>query len=143
MAHHIKLAAEIAGYVLAGLIVIPLILTAIRGLFLRRAAPWTPGDVAEAERQAAAEWWPHRSLVALDIFYNVVVLRGQQNETISTHAWRASLLGHRWGIAMCVWLDWWQPNHGPQAASGDLQRSTARVSILSKLLQSFFSPGRE
>lgn len=33
------------------------------------------------------------------------------------------------------WLSWIQPNHGQKAASGDLERATSRVSVLSRLLK--------
>ena len=111
------------------------LIATIRAILGRISPPWVSADVAIAEERAAAEWWPHRSLVALDIFINVVVLRGQQDETISTHAWRAFLEGKLWGKLMTGWLCWIQPNHGQQAASGDLERAQVRVAILSELLE--------
>jgi hypothetical protein len=73
-------------------------------------------------------------LDALDIFLNVWFLHGENDETMSTHAWRAKLEGHLWGEAMNFWLNGFQENHGPQAASGDLERAAVRVAVLSKLL---------
>jgi hypothetical protein len=61
-------------------------------------------------------------------------LRGQQDETISTHSWRASVEGKRWGKLMNAWLGWLEPCHGQKAASGDLERAMARVAVLSRFL---------
>lgn|SRR5208337_3134741 len=124
----------LSGIAIAGLLVIGFIIASIRALLGHKDAPWVVGDVAAAEAKAAGEKYPHRVLVAFDIFMNVVFFFGEQDETISTHAYRAKLWGHWWGIAMSWWLCLLQPNHGPLAASGDLQRATARVSVLSKLL---------
>lgn len=129
-----KLAGEISGAILAGLVAIPLALMAIRTKLNGSAPPWIPTDVAGAEEIASHEGWLHRSLGAFDIAFNVILLRGQQDETISTHCWRASLEGKTWGRATTTWLDWWQENHGPRAASGDLQRATVRVLMLRKAL---------
>lgn len=129
-----KLAAEISGAIVAGLVVIPLALMAIRTKLDGPALAWIPDDVAQAEHLAGKEGWLRRSLGAFDIAFNVIILRGQQDETISTHCWRASLEGKTWGRAMITWLDWWQENHGPRAASGDLQRATVRVLMLRKAL---------
>ena len=120
--------------ILASLFAVPLLITAIRTLIEGSAPAWVPGDIAAAEARAAAEGWLHRSLAAFDIAFNVIVLRGQQDETISTHAYRAAVAGRFWGKLMCRWLDWFQPNHGPKAASGDLERATARVAVLNRLL---------
>lgn len=139
--HHFFVVLEwvfgLSAITIAGLIVMALAMASIRALLghsKQKQMPWVPGDVASAEARAAAEGYLHRVLVALDIFLNVVVLRGQQDETISTHSWRASVEGKLWGKGMNTWLGWIQPFHGQKAASGDLERATARVSILSKAL---------
>lgn len=136
--HHLLVVLEwilgLSATTIGGLLVIGFILASIRALLGHKDAPWVIGDVAAAEALAAAEGWPHRALVAFDIFCNVVFFFGDQDETISCHAYRASLWGHWWGIAMTWWLCLLQPSHGQLAASGDLQRATARVSILTRLL---------
>jgi hypothetical protein len=76
----------------------------------------------------------HRWLDAFDIFLNVTFMNGTNDETMSAHAWRASLLGHKWGIAMNWWLNGFQPNHGYQAACGDLQRALNRAAMMRKIL---------
>jgi hypothetical protein len=78
---------------------------------------------AVQEAQAAKEGYLHRCLVAFDIFCNVVILKGQQGETVSTHSARAAFLGKRWGIYMSAFLNWFQPDHGAKAACGDLERA--------------------
>ena len=85
--------------------------------------PLTPEQVKQEEAQAASEGYLHRALVAFDIFCNVVFLRGQQDETISTHSARAATQGKWWGIAMSTWLGWIQSDHGAKAAAGDMQRA--------------------
>jgi hypothetical protein len=86
------------------------------------------------ELTASKEGWAHRALVAFDIAFNVIVLRGAPDETISSHAWRAEQEGKFWGIWMCHWLNGFQSNHGFKAASGDLERAQARVNVLRKAL---------
>ena len=129
-----RIAVEASAITVVGLITVALIMATVRALLGRAKEVWNVSDVATAEAQAAVEGYPHRSLVALDIFLNVLVLRGQQDETISAHAWRASVERHVWGIAMNTWLCWIQPNHGQKAASGDLQRAKVRVAVLAKAL---------
>ena len=125
---------ELSAITISGLLVIGFILASVRALMGHKDAPWVIGDIAAAEARAAGEKYPHRALTALDIFMNVVFFFGDQDETISTHSYRAKLWGHWWGTAMTWWLCLLQPNHNFLAASGDLERATARVSILSKLL---------
>lgn len=85
--------------------------------------PFPECDVVKAEEQAAKEGWLHRIFVAGDQFFNVLLWRGWPDETISAHAERAAIEGHRWGIAMCWWLDLIQPQHGHKAMSGDIRRA--------------------
>lgn len=132
--HNVLLGLEITGIVSAGLILIPLLMATVRALWGGRIKPWIVGDVAPAEKLVSEEGWLHRSLVTFDISVNVILLRGQEDQTISTHAYIASLEGHLWGIAMTKWLNWIQPNHGQLAAAGDLERAKAQVALLSKLL---------
>jgi hypothetical protein len=40
-----------------------------------------------------------------------------------------------WGKLMNFWLDGFQPNHGPQAASGDFERAQAEVNRLRAILK--------
>jgi len=132
--NHLLLAAEIFSAAVAGLIVASAVFGAVnkaRGLYV----PWSGSQqVAAQEKQAAKEGWIHRMLVAFDIAFNVIVLRGQQDETISTHSWRAQQEGKLWGKLMCKWLNGFQPNHGFKAAAGDLERAQSRVVQLSKML---------
>lgn len=115
----------------AGLIIAGLLTSTLRALFGKPAQPWT---VDSAMAKAGKEGWPHRAICAFDIFVNVVLLRGQQDETISTHSWRAAQMGRLWGKAMCWWLNLFQKDHGPQAAAGDLERATVRVAVLTTVL---------
>ena len=95
------------------------------------SGPHTPEIIDEAfytkyAAKAAAELWWHRFLVVFDIFCNVVA-RGQQDETISSRAYRASLEGKLWGKVLNHWLDLIEPQHGPKAMVGDLWRALNRV----------------
>ena len=133
--HSLQLAGEIAAASILGLVVLSAAVDLIRTGLSGPAPVFVASvDIPKAESQAAAEGWLHRSLVAFDIAFNVIVLRGQQDETISTHAWRAQQEGKLWGKLICKWLDGFQPNHGIRAASGDLERALARASVLKKAL---------
>lgn len=92
-------------------------------------------NVAQQEAQAAAEGYPHRCLVALDVFVNVVVFFGRQGETISAHAYRAALAGHMWGRVLNYLLNIVQSNHGAKAAAGDLERATSIAATEEKILK--------
>jgi hypothetical protein len=85
--------------------------------------PLTPAEAQVQEQEAAHEGWLHRDLVAVDIAANVVVLKGQPDETISSHAARADEQGKRWGRWMSRFLDIFQKDHGPKAQSGDIERA--------------------
>lgn len=91
--------------------------------------PLTPSQEALQERKASTEGWFHRSLVALDMFVNVVVLRGIPDETISSHASRAALQGKTWGKILSAFLNWFQPDHGPKAQAGDIERAENLIRI--------------
>jgi hypothetical protein len=133
--HDLRIAAEITGATIGSLIAISVVMQSVRAVIGGTAEKWSgPSQVAVQEAKAASESWPHRMLVAFDIALNVIVLRGQQDETISTHSWRAQQEGKAWGKAMCWWLNGFQPNHGFKAASGDLERAKSRVAQLSKML---------
>jgi hypothetical protein len=96
--------------------------------------PMTPENIVLAMARANDEGRIHRWLDAFDIFLNVTFMNGQNDETMSAHAWRASLEGHLWGIVMNWWLNGFQPNHGYQAACGDLQRALNRATVEKKAL---------
>jgi hypothetical protein len=132
--HKFLLAGEITATAITSLITISVVMASVRAAIAGKAPAWVVADVAQAELQSSKEGWPHRALVAFDIWFNVTILRGQQDETISTHSWRAQQEGKTWGKWMCWWLDGFQPNHGFKAASGDLQRAKSRVAQLSKML---------
>lgn len=87
--------------------------------------PLDPQEAATQEAQAASEGWLHRSLVAFDIACNVILLRGLEDETISSHSARAAEQGKMWGKLMCRFLNLFQANHGPKAQAGDIERAKA------------------
>jgi hypothetical protein len=133
--HKVEVGAEIYIIAAASLIAVSASIAAIRLLWEKNKKVFVyPQDVPIAEAKAAAEGYIHRCLVALDIFMNVVFFFGKQGETMSTHAWIASQSGALWGKLMNRWLDGFQANHGPQAASGDLERSQGEVNRLRKIL---------
>ena len=59
-------------------------------------APLTPQQAAAQEQKAAAEAYPKRLLIALDMFINVLT-DGDPDETISSRAARAAQQGKGWG----------------------------------------------
>lgn len=133
--HILLLILELSGGTIAGLIAMAFCMATLRAWRGLKVTPWDGvNDIKAATARAAAEGWAHRSLAAFDIAFNVIFLRGQQDETISTHSWRASLEGKMWGKLMTKWLSAIQPNHGPLAATGDLYRATVRVAVLRKVL---------
>jgi hypothetical protein len=133
--HKLLLTGEIVSGTVAGLIAISATMWEIRRKKTGPAPVFVPAiDIPKAEAQAAAEGWLHRAIVALDIFLNVVVLRGNQGETLSAHMWRASNENHLWGKLCTKWLNGFQDSHGIKAACGDLQRSSAEVSVLKRAL---------
>ena len=133
--HDLLIAAKIYAEASAGLIVASLLFRAwhhIRGT--ANSMPMTPENIKIAMEKSNHESRVHRWLVAFDIFLNVTFMNGQNDETMSAHCWRASLEGHKWGIAMNWWLEGFQPHHGYQAACGDLQRSLNRAECEKKAL---------
>lgn len=134
--HAAILALTIIGSTIGGLLLAALGIATIRALFDRAPAQvWTAADVPQYELRASQEKYPHKVLVALDIFLNVVVLGGRQCETISTHAFIATGEKKIWGICLNWWLNLIQPNHGYKAASGELERSSAEVARMRSLLK--------
>jgi hypothetical protein len=85
--------------------------------------PLTSEQTALQEAKTTKEGLIHRDLVAIDIAANVVVLKGQEDETISSHAARADEEGHRWGKLLSRFLDFFQSDHGAKAQAGDLERA--------------------
>lgn len=132
MLHKLILAGEISALTIGLLIAISFLMATLRAAFSKKQI--SSDTVEELEKRAAKEGWIHRSLVAFDIAFNVIVLRGQQDETISTHSWRAQQEGKLWGQLMCKWLNGFQSNHGFKAACGDLERAQSRVDVLKKAL---------
>ena len=90
-------------------------------------------NVTLQEARAAREGYVHRVLVAFDVFVNVL-LRGREGETISGRAYRAALMGHRWGIVLNFLLNLIQKDHGAKAAAGDLERATSIAQTESRIL---------
>ena len=90
-------------------------------------------NVTLQEARAAREGYVHRVLVAFDVFVNVL-LRGREGETISGRAYRAALMGHRWGIVLNFLLNLIQKDHGAKAAAGDLERANSIAQTESRIL---------
>src|SRR5258708_2843009 len=102
--HKFLLGGEIYLAASAALILVSLIFRLwhhIRGT--SNSMPMNPENIAKAMAKSNDESRIHRWLDAFDIFLNVTFMNGQNDETMSAHAWRASLKGHGWGIAM----NWW------------------------------------
>lgn len=91
--------------------------------------PISPAQTASQEAQTAKEGILHRDLVAIDIAANVVLLKGQEDETISSHAARADEKGKRWGRIMSRFLNVFQSNHGPKAQAGDVERAKSVIQM--------------
>jgi hypothetical protein len=87
--------------------------------------PVTPAEAAKLENTSAHHGYLMRVLVALDMLLNVTFLNGRMDETISSHAARASLEGKGWGTVVCWLLNLVSPNHGAGAIIGDLERADA------------------
>ena len=85
-------------------------------------APLTPQQAVAQEQKAAAEAYPKRLLIALDMFINVLT-DGDPDETISSRAARAAQQGKGWGIEMSKFLDLFQKDHGAKAQAGDTVRA--------------------
>jgi hypothetical protein len=85
--------------------------------------PLSSTQLATQEAQAANEGAVHRDLVAVDIAANEILLRGQMDETISSHAARADESGKRWGRYLSKFLNLFQSDHGAKAQAGDLERA--------------------
>ncbi len=85
--------------------------------------PLTPEQAAQQESQAAKEGTIHKDLVAADIAANVVLLHGQEDETISSHAARADEEGKWWGKLLSRFLDFFERDHGAKAQAGDVERA--------------------
>ena len=133
--HKVLLGVEIYAIAAAALIVASLLFRLwhhIRGT--SNSMPMSPANIALAMAKSNKESRIHRWLDAFDIFLNVTFMNGQNDETMSAHAWRASLEGKWWGVAMNWWLSGFQPNHGYQAACGDLQRALNRIAAEKKAL---------
>src|SRR5271156_1485869 len=133
--HKFILGGEIYAASATGLIVVSLLFRLwhlIRGT--SNSMPQTPANIVLAMAKSNNEGRIHHWLNAFDIFLNVTFMNGQNDETMSAHAWRASVEGKWGGIAMNWWLNGFQPNHGYQAACGDLQRALNRAAVEKKAL---------
>jgi len=133
--HKLLLGGEIYLAAASALVVVSLIFRGIHHLLgTSNSMPMNPANIAIAMEKSNHESRIHRWLDAFDIFLNVTFMNGQNDETMSAHAWRASCEGKLWGRAMNWWLNGFQPNHGYQAACGDLQRALNRVAVEKKAL---------
>lgn len=87
-------------------------------------------EIRKAERNTRKEDYIHRTLVALDIFVNVIT-GGNEDETISSRVRRVSDANRGWSWNPGVWiakmlnagLDLIQRDHGQHAEAGDLERA--------------------
>ncbi len=133
--HKVLLGVEIYLAAATALVIVSLIFRLWHHLAgTSNSMPQTPENIAKAMAKSNDESRIHRWLDAFDIFLNVTFMNGQNDETMSAHAWRASLEGHLWGKAMNWWLEGFQPHHGYQAACGDLQRALNRIAVEKKAL---------
>lgn len=135
--HKLAIAGEIYLIAAIGLVIFAVIFKGIRRVRTGKSVantPFTAADVEAAKARAALNGRLHRWLVGFDIFLNITFFNGQMDETMSAHCWRAAQKGKLWGKLMNAWLDCFQTNHGPLAASGDLQRAEARVECEKKAL---------
>ena len=133
--HKVFLGVEIYLASATGLVIASLIFRLIHHVLgTANSRPMTPENIQAAMVRSNNENRIHRWLDAFDIFLNVTFMNGQNDETMSAHCWRASCEGHLWGRAMNWWLEGFQPNHGYQAACGDLQRAVNRVAVEKKAL---------
>jgi hypothetical protein len=129
------LTGEISGGIIAGMWMVAYAIAGVRRL---RNGPFVPEIINEAfytkyAAQAAGEGWLHRFLVVFDIAMNVL-FRGQEDETLSSRAYRASLERKLWGRLLNYWLDLIQPQHGPKAMVGDMWRAANRLATSKKVL---------
>ena len=126
---------EILSVAIGALWAIAFIIAGLRRLISGpdKELPVDAAFIAHYEYQSATEGWFHRFLVAFDIMWNVI-FRGQEDETLSGHSYRAALEGKLWGRIMTYWLSLFQVQHGVKAVIGDLQRAKSRVIVNSKVL---------
>ena len=94
--------------------------------------PLDQSQTVSVETNAEKEGYIHRFLVAFDIFCNVTFLRGQEDETISSHSARAAEEGKTWGIWMSKFLDLFQSDHGAKAQAGDVERAENVIQLEEK-----------
>lgn len=129
------LTGEISGGIIAGMWIVAYGIAGVRRLVSGPSLPETINGAfyAKYAARAATEGWLHRFLVVFDIALNVL-FRGQEDETMSSRAYRASLEGKLWGRALNYWLDLIQPQHGPKAMVGDMERALNRFATGKKVL---------
>jgi hypothetical protein len=60
-----------------------------------------------------------RFLISIDQTFNVLVLDGDEDETISSHAGKAMLSGERWGCILCRFLELFEKDHCLKAIEPD------------------------
>jgi hypothetical protein len=133
--HKFLLGGEIYLAAASGLVAVSVLFRLLhRALGTSDSRPMTPENIQAAMARSNDESRIHRWLDAFDIFLNVTFMNGQNDETMSAHCWRAAQAGHLWGKAMNWWLEGFQPNHGYQAACGDLQRAINRIAVEKKAL---------
>jgi hypothetical protein len=129
------LTGEISGGIIVGMWAVAYAIAGVRRLMHGSFVPEAINDAfyLKYSAQAAAEGWLHRFLVVFDIALNVL-LRGQEDETLSSRAYRASLERKVWGIVLNYWLDLIQSQHGPKAMVGDMWRAINRLTVGMKVL---------
>lgn len=82
-------------------------------------------DIAESQHDG----YFMRVLKALDVFINVVFLRGHLDETISSHAGRAAYEGKVWGIYLTKFLNIFDSNHALNAQAGDIGNAEQEIGL--------------
>ncbi len=63
--------------------------------------------------------WGWRVLLALDQLANVVLLNGDEDETISSNAGKSARRGLRWACVLCRILDLADPGHCERSIEAD------------------------
>lgn len=91
--------------------------------------PLTTTQTQAEEQGAYKEGYWHRFWVAVDIAINVTLLRGQQDETISSHAARSALQGKLWGRILSSFLNLFEKDHGAKAQAADIARAKNTIRI--------------
>lgn len=69
--------------------------------------------------------------VAIDMLIATIIWK-TSNITISSHSAIAALNGKKWGLYMCKFLNWIEPNHCANAITSDIEKAQEAINILTK-----------